>query len=141
MSGLEIAGLALAVLPVLIAAADAYKASRLDQKSKEFFVNLSYEVTILNFNIQKLASSLVGLPDTLRKKLLYPQSPEELERSWGLPAVVDALRARLDAGADAFLLTLCCIMELLNELLDSPSLDLIGNDLVSFRSHDMNANR
>ncbi len=133
MSGVEIAGLALAVLPILIAAADSLKKQRLDARREELLVNLAYETTLLHMHLERLASSLPGLPDELRSKLLSTNATQNMEDSWSSNLVVDTLKSYLGLWHEPFIHTLATILDCLEKLLEQHSLGLSGDEAVCAR--------
>lgn len=131
MSGVEIAGLALGVLPILIAAADYINSRRLDPKRAEFMQNLAFEITFLHMNLTKLANSLSDLPEDLRERLASPQDGIKFEASWQSEEVALALKSRLGTGKETFFVTLRSILESLEKLIERKSLDLPKDETVS----------
>lgn len=131
MSGLEIAGLAVGVIPLILYAADQYKSRRLDPKLGEFFQNLSFEIGFLLFNIRRLAGSLEGISDEMRERLSSPQSPQDLEKQWSSPEVAQALKTRLGHGHEMLFSTLESILDLLEKLIDDKPLRLTNHEAVS----------
>ncbi|KAH7372317.1 hypothetical protein BKA66DRAFT_572438 [Pyrenochaeta sp. MPI-SDFR-AT-0127] len=133
MSGVEIAGLALGVLPILIAAAEHTK-SRLEPKRAVFMENLAFEVTILQLSLKRLAKGLAELPDELRERLSSPQAVPDLEAGWKSGEVVHALKTRLGEAYETFVVTLAATLECLEKLLERKSLDLSSNEAI-FTEH------
>lgn len=133
MSGVEIAGLALAVLPILIATAEYLRTQRLDARREELMVNLAYETTLLNMHLEKLASSLPDLPDELRAKLLSSHAAQDMEASWNSSLVVHALKSYLGALHEPFIFTLGTILDCLEKLLERNSLGLSKDEAVRRR--------
>lgn len=129
MSGVEIAGLALAVLPILIAAAEHTK-SRLEPRRAEFMENLVFEVMILQMSLRRLAKGLSELPNDLRERLSSPQADTDLEAGWKSSEVVQALKTRLGAAHETFVVTLAATLDCLEKLLERKSLDLSHNEAV-----------
>ncbi|KAF2133134.1 hypothetical protein P153DRAFT_392987 [Dothidotthia symphoricarpi CBS 119687] len=130
MSGVEIAGLALAVLPVLVVAIDQIKAQRLNPRRAEFMENLAFEITFLQMSLTKLAKSLSELPNGLREKLLSPQPTQDLEASWKTAEVVRTLHARLGPGHETFFVALAAILECLDGLLERRPLFLSSDETI-----------
>ncbi|KAF1815310.1 hypothetical protein P152DRAFT_479259 [Eremomyces bilateralis CBS 781.70] len=115
MSGVEVASLALAVLPVFIYAAEHLKGYGI--KQEEFLMDLKFEVAFLNMNLQTVVKSLAGIPDERRQRLLSIQNAQDMENIWRSEDIVQALKIRLDPGFDLFLDTLKSILEHLEKLL------------------------
>jgi hypothetical protein len=130
MSGVEIAGLALAVLPILIAAAEHIKSQRLEPRRAEFMENLAFEITFLHMSLTKLAKGLNELPEELREKLQSPQATQDMEAIWQKTEVVHALKARLGSGHETFFGTLGTILKCLERLLEQKSLSLSSEETV-----------
>jgi hypothetical protein len=130
MSGVEIAGLALAVLPILIAAAEYAKSRGSDPRRAEFMENLAFEVTLLHMSLTRLAKGLSELPNELREKLSSPQAAQDLEANWKSIEVVYALKKRLGPGYETFVVTLRAILDCLERLLDKKSLGLSTDEAV-----------
>jgi len=130
MSGVEIAGLALAVLPILIAAAEHAKSRGLDPRRAEFMENLAFEVTLLHMSLTRLAKGLSELPNELREKLSSQQAAQDLEANWKSIEVVYALKTRLGSGYETFVVTLKTILDCLERLLEKRSLSLSNDEAV-----------
>ncbi|KAF1845080.1 uncharacterized protein K460DRAFT_405357 [Cucurbitaria berberidis CBS 394.84] len=128
MSGVEIAGLALAVLPILIAAAEHAKSRRLEPRRAEFMENLAFEITLLHMSLTRLAKGLSELSDELREKLSSPQASQDLEESWKSTEVVHALKKRLGSGHETFVVTVGAILACLEKLLEKKSLGLSNEE-------------
>ncbi|KAF1810424.1 hypothetical protein P152DRAFT_451168 [Eremomyces bilateralis CBS 781.70] len=132
MSGVELAGLVLAVVPVILVASE-YHSKLLDPtrtvflhrrksiKLATFFSNLHYEVSMLNITIQSLIHDLYVLPEAHRTRLL---SDEQDPSYWQEEAVVRALRSRLGLGFDAFREALDEILRNLGKLVKDDTLDI-----------------
>ena len=66
ISRIEIAGLALAVLPILIEIAKQAQSKQHDSKKAKIIENLCWETTYLKINPESLAAMLIQLPKDLR---------------------------------------------------------------------------
>lgn len=130
MSGVEIAGLALGVLPILIAAAEHIKSRRLDPRRAVFMENLAFEIVFLQMSLTKLAKGLTELPDETREKLVASQATQEMDASWKRDEVKHALKARLGSGQETFVVTLKAVLDCLERLLEKKSFSLSNNDTV-----------
>ena len=139
MSGVEIAGLALAVLPILIAAAEHIKSQRLEPRRAEFMENLAFEITFLRMSLTKLAKGLVELSEDLREKLQSPQATQDVETIWQSDEVVNALKARLGSGHETFFGTLGTILKCLERILEKKSLSLSNDETVRASTETLDA--
>ena len=81
LTGVEIAGLLLAVLPLFIAAAKPYRegleimstalrSKAMYEKLKDFYEELNYEVTLLRFTLENLVQSLPVITEEEKDRLI-----------------------------------------------------------------------
>ncbi|KAH7396718.1 hypothetical protein DE146DRAFT_632945 [Phaeosphaeria sp. MPI-PUGE-AT-0046c] len=131
MSGVEIASLALGVLPILIAAAEHIKSRRLDPRRAVFMENLAFEIVFLHMSLTKLAKGLTELPDETREKLISSQATQDMDASWKRDEVKHALKARLGSGHETFIVTLRAILDCLERLLEKKSFSLSNDKTIS----------
>ena len=136
MTGLEVVGLILGVLPLFVTASDRSKAfdpfisicqpRRRAERKSDFYTNFHYEVTILNLNVRRLFQDLYALPEAQRNSLMDDSNSE----LWNDPVVVKALQARLGIAYEAFTETLAAILKLLEKLVNDNSNKLRREDIV-----------
>jgi len=130
MSGVEVLGLLLAIIPIFQAATDpkaqlapfehiltAFSSRRKTQKLDEFLKNLHYEVSMLQITLSRLIDQLDALTDGHRSQL-------KLGNGWQEYDVVDALQHRLGYGYDSFYIHLTELLEQLESLVEDKTIDL-----------------
>lgn len=137
MTGLEVVGLILAVLPLFVTASDHSKVfdpvisicqpRRRAERKSDFYTNFHYEVTILNLNVRRLFQDLYALPEAQRNSLMDDGNSE----LWNDPVVVKALQARLGIAYETFTETLAAILKLLEKLVNDKSNKLRREDIRS----------
>ncbi|EKG17380.1 hypothetical protein MPH_05448 [Macrophomina phaseolina MS6] len=136
MSGAEIAGLVLAVVPIVAAAAEhqrrvidtantALRPKVKDEKLASQYQHLHNEVSLLNLNIRDLISDLPSLTTDEKHKLLALEKP-----LWEDERVSLALAQRLGSSADAFVDTVQKILNTLDGILSDRVLKLAKSDIV-----------
>jgi hypothetical protein len=130
MSGIEVAGLALAVLPILIEIAKQAQSKQHDAKRAETMVNLCWEITKLQFNLKSLADMLTQLSEDVRYELSSSTSPQSLEAAWNRKEVVSTLKARLGDRFPSFCLELKSILSCLEQLVEKESLRLSNEEAI-----------
>ena len=132
MGPVEVAGLALAVLPILMTAAgypiDApitvVSQRTKDRKLIELYMQLHDELTLLSATLRGLISSLSDLEDKQRKKLL------ELDNDvWNDALIGEALAERLGASQKAFVDNLDGILQVLEEIVSGQVMKVQRPDL------------
>ncbi|KAF2117448.1 hypothetical protein BDV96DRAFT_598341 [Lophiotrema nucula] len=128
MSGVEIAGLVLAVLPVLISAAEHYKKKKLEPRRTEFMANLLYETWFLRENLNRLARGLLELPEEVRVGLTSPDASQSLEAQWKADNVVRALQTHFGKGYETFCTTLEVMLDSLERVVEYKSLRLSSEE-------------
>ncbi|KAE8395613.1 hypothetical protein BDV23DRAFT_145258 [Aspergillus alliaceus] len=122
----EAVGLALAVLPLLISAAEHYRESvdslrtlnpRIgDDCILEFYEEVAFELYLLRKNIKKLVKDLPGFSEEYKKELLKSVQPER----WSDESLSAALRRKLgDIDYPIFEMTLRRLLLSLNALVSS----------------------
>jgi hypothetical protein len=123
MSGFEVIGLVLAIIPIFEAASGptargiehtktAFSASRAGSKLEDFYINFHYELTLLQMAIGKLVSELGGGLLEEEKVLLKEGSP----KLWNDPRVIPAVEDRLGVGFETFELHISKLLEQLDKL-------------------------
>lgn len=130
MSGVEMASLALAVLPILIAAVEHVKSQRLEPRRAVFIEDLATELVSLHMSLIYLAKGLTELPDKLRKRLISSTATMETDASWRSDQVKRALKARLGQGHENFMVTLRGILDCFEQLLEKQSFDTSDTETV-----------
>lgn len=133
LSGIEIAGLLLAILPIFQAAAEqeetifegskiAFSQKYSTRKLGEFYDNVLYEISILRINVERLVNELGDIPERDRDALKNGD-----ESAWSSPLVAQALQRRLRTGYESFCLTLESLHEKLDKLVKDSAADLPPN--------------
>lgn len=130
LTGVEVAGILLAIIPIFQAATDpdaqlapiehfrtAISAKRKAQKLAEFLKTLHFEVSILQITLRRLIDQLHALTDAHRAAL-------KLGDLWSEPRVSLALKQRLHAGYDSFHIHLTDLLENLESLVEDTTIDL-----------------
>lgn len=130
MSGVEIAGLALAVLPVLIEVVKQSQSKRHDPRRVEIIEDLCWEITFLKINLENLARSLTALPKDTRDRLSSLTPARTLELVWNTNEVVQALEARLGTTFGLFFETLKGTLACLEQLVEKKSLQFSDEEVV-----------
>lgn len=133
LSGIEIAGLLLAIIPIFQAAVEqedailegakiALRRKYRDSKLEEFYIDLNYEVSFLQRNVERLVDELGDLKESDRVAL--KQGDETL---WSEPRVAQALRRRLGTGYESFCTHLDEVHQKLGKLVQESAADLPSN--------------
>ncbi|KAF2736405.1 hypothetical protein EJ04DRAFT_521995 [Polyplosphaeria fusca] len=122
MSGVEVAGLALAVLPVLIPAIKLLKKKNIEPRQNELVESVAFEIWFLHRLLIKLAKRLVNLSDEEKERLASPEPSATLADKWKAEEVVQALKTHLGDGYDTFCTTLASTMGCLEQLVKYKSL-------------------
>lgn len=134
----EAVGLALAVLPLLISAADYYRqkhdhlqtlrAKIGDDRILEFYEEVAFEIFQLRNCVKRLVKDLPGLSLDYKMQLLKSVKPE----SWSDEALSFALQAKLgEFNYPIFEMTLRRLLESLNALVSSNQQFLSSSEVVS----------
>jgi hypothetical protein len=134
----EAVGLALAVLPLLISAADYYREGLDslqtlrpkigDDRILEFYEEVAFEIFLLRSCIKKLIKDLPGFSPEYKRELLRSVQPE----IWSDEALSDALQAKLgEINYPIFEMTLGRLLESLNALISSNQQFLSSSEVVS----------
>jgi hypothetical protein len=134
----EAIGLTLAVLPLLISAADYYREGLDslqtlrpkigDDRILEFYEEVAFEIFLLRSCIKKLVKDLPGFSLEYKRELLRSVQPE----SWGDEALSDALQAKLgEINYPIFEMTLRRLLVSLNALVSSKHQLLSSSEVVS----------
>lgn len=138
LTGVEIAGLLLAILPIFQAAAEqedtiyegvkiAFGQKYSTRKLGEFYDNVLYEISILRINVERLVNELGDIPERDRDALRNGD-----DFAWSNPLVAQALQRRLRTGYESFCLTLESLHEKLDKLVKDSAADL-PSDIVCRR--------
>jgi hypothetical protein len=123
MSGFEVIGIVLAIIPIFETAAPithkavdhvktAFSPERAASKLRDFCENLHYELSMLQLAVQKLVRELDGLLDE-EKHILMAGGGVKL---WSDYKVVRAVEDRLGSGAKTFQVHLTKLLKQLNKL-------------------------
>lgn len=134
----EAIGLALAVLPLLISAAEFYRENldslqplrpkAGDDRMLEFYEDVAFEIFMLRSILKKLVKDLPGFSMGYKRKLLRSAEPE----SWIDEALSAALQTKLgETNYSLFEMTLRRLLESLNALLSSNQQLLSSSQVVS----------
>jgi hypothetical protein len=137
MSGIEIAGIALAVIPIAITAIQEYRKicepfliiSRPSVKyveMAELYQTIHYEITRLQLIMQRLSRELY-VPWVTEKELQAIISPEALQKWEWRDA---AMRHRLNSATDAFGESTQGLLKVLEELTKDDTLKLQAEEIV-----------
>lgn len=129
MSGIEIAGLALAVLPTLIEIAKQARAKNHAASRAGVMEDLCWEITQLSINLEGLVRQL---PSNMHDEILSSTSPQQIEQAWKRDKVVQLLEARLGPKYHSFSMALENILGCLDRLLDKDSLRLSNDEVVTY---------
>ena len=145
LTGVEVVGLLLAIIPVFQAATTpeaqfapiehirtALSPKRKTQKLAEFLKNLHFEVTILHITLSTLIDQLGALTDADRAAL-------KAGDGWLEPRVSLALEQRLHIGYESFHIHVTDLLENLGNLVGDTTIDLPSSqaDIVSLvRFHE-----
>lgn len=133
MIPVEVAGLALAVLPIIMEAAE-YRCGSLkpalhqktkDDKMADCYQEIHNELALLGACLRSLVKDLSTLPETQRESLLQLQ-----QQAWNDPAVSRALEQRLGDSHQAFQHTLADILCRLDAIVSNQALKLDRKDLL-----------
>ena len=136
----EAVGLALAVLPLLISAADYYRQthdslqtlrSKIgDDRILEFYEEVAFEMFLLRNCIKRVVKDLPGFSLEYKTELLRSVKPE----SWSDEALSEALQAKLgEINYPIFEMTLRRLLESLNTLVSSNQQFISSSEIVSRR--------
>lgn len=141
ITGIECAGLVLAVLPLFIGAAKSYKQgidtirdvisqTRRDEKLEEFYEDFYWELYLLNRQIREIVGALPFLSDHRKTELTTAEHLDE----WTIDAdVVRALEDYFNSETDfnAFMVIMTKIVQLLAQVVRDTSLQISEADKVS----------
>jgi hypothetical protein len=131
LSGVEIAGLLLAIIPIFQAAAEQedtiFESAKIaigrkygDKKLEEFYKDLNFEVTFLRINvIERLVDELGNLREGDR--IALKNGDDSL---WSEPRVAQALQRRLRTGYDSFCDNLKGLLDKLDRVVKESAVDL-----------------
>jgi hypothetical protein len=122
MSGFEVIGIILAIIPIFEEAAPlthrivghvktALSSERAASKLQDFCENLHYELSMLQMAMNKLVMELEGLIEEEKRLLLLGGS-----KLWTDVRVVRAVEDRLGAGNETFQIHLTKVLQQLNKL-------------------------
>lgn len=128
MSGIEIAGLALAVLPILIEIAKQARSKLHAASRASVMEDLCWEITQLNMNLEGLVKQL---PSNIHDELLSSTSPQQIEMAWKKDNIVQHLEVRLGHKYHSFSMALENILSCLDRLIDKESLKLSDDEVVN----------
>ena len=141
VTGIECAGLVLAVLPLFIEAAKSYKKgvdtirnvisnSRRDERLEEFYEDFWWEMFVLNRQIREVVEALPYLSDDRKTELLAAGHLGE----WTVDAdVAEALEEFFKSGShyDTFMVIMTKIVHLLAQVVKDSAVHISGTDVVS----------
>jgi uncharacterized membrane protein YccC len=121
MPGLEIAGVVLAVLPLIINQVDNYakgletlrlfRKQRYRREFNSYVIRLSTQQTLLRNTIQRLLEDVVQHENDLARLIMDPEGP-----MWESEALEKELRSKLDDNYDIFVANMAHLLELLQSL-------------------------
>lgn len=134
---MEVAGLALAVLPIVMAATEypfgslnsALRQKVKDKKLAGCYHRLHDELTLLTVCLRGLMRDLSTLPEEQRESLLQLGS-EAAAEAWKDEAVTQALEQRLGDSNEAFRDNLDQVLAALEEIISNQSMKLDPRDLL-----------
>ena len=129
LTGVEIAGLLLAVLPLFIAAAKPYRdgletmstalsSKAMDEELEDFYKDLNYEVTLLRFTLESLVQSLPVITKEEKDRLINRFDVRLLDEE----VLTRAFNERLGRAYDTFESYLKQILLLLEKAVDDETL-------------------
>ena len=145
LSGLEMAGLLLATLPIFQVATtpDAQTAHiehlrttvssrRETQKLSEFLKDLHFEASILQLTLDRLIDQLVTLSDFERRSLKLGD-----DTIWEEPRVERALKKHLSVCYDSFCIHVTGLLEVLESLVEDTTSDLPSDQAEVVRQNSL----
>jgi hypothetical protein len=132
---MEAAGLALAVLPIMMTVAGyrlpspaaIISQSRKDSKVVEYYRQLQDELALLNNTLRTLVQTLTGITEADRQRILDLES--ESPAIWEGNDIARALKDRLGPAHQAFLESIFEILDTMEEMLSNESFGLQRNDI------------
>lgn len=138
LTGVEIAGLLLAVLPLFIAAAKPYREGLdtmktalrpkvLDEKLEDFYRDLGFEVTVLKYTLENLVQSLPIITEAEKDRFVESFDTNLLNKG----ELTRAFNERLGRAFDTFESYLRHILRLLEKVVDDDTLQDTSNKMVS----------
>ena len=141
VTGIECAGLVLAVLPLFIEAAKSYKkgvdtirdlisSTRRDERLEEFYEDFWWEIFVLNRQIREVVGALPYLSDDRKTELTVAGHLGE----WTVDAdVAEALEEFFNSGGDynTFMVIMTKIVNLLAQVVKDSTVHISGTDVVS----------
>ena len=143
MSGIECAGLVLAVLPLAIGAAKTYKhgvdtildvvsSSRHDDKLEDFYEELWWELFFLDRQLRDTVHTLPFLTEDRKVVLLKAEHMDEWTRE---ADIMEALRKYFNSETDfqAFMVIMGKIVQLLAQIIKDSTTDMDRKEMVSDR--------
>ena len=138
LTGVEIIGLILGVLPLFIAAAKPYRegldtmktalrSKFMDEKLEDFYRELEYEVTLLKYTLENLVESLPIVTEEEKDCFIERFEASLLNNE----ALTRAFNERLGRASDTFESYLRQILRLLEKVVDDDTLPSLDNNMVS----------
>ncbi len=137
LTGVEIAGLLLAVLPLFVAAAKPYRegletmkttlrSKVMDEKLVGFYRDLEFEVTVLKYTLENLVKSLPIISETEKDSLVESFDTSLLDKV----QLTRAFNERLGRAYDTFESYLRQILRQLEKVVDDDTLQTSSNNMV-----------
>ncbi len=138
LTGVEIAGLLLAVLPLFIAAAKPYRegldtmktalrSKVMDEKLEDFYRELEFEVTLLKYTLEGLIQSLPIITEAEKDRFVESFDTSLLDNG----ELTRAFNERLGRAFDTFESHLRHILRLLEKVVDDDTLQNTPNKKVN----------
>lgn len=138
LTGVEIAGLLLAVLPLFIAAAKPYRegldtmktalrSKVMDEKLEDFYRELEFEVTLLKYTLEGLIQSLPVITEAEKDRFVESFDTSLLDNG----ELTRAFNERLGRAFDTFESHLRHILRLLEKVVDDDALQNTPNKMVN----------
>ena len=138
LTGVEVAGLLMAVLPLFIAAAKPYQegldtiktalhSKIVDEKLQDFYRELEYEVTLLKFTLENLIEGLPIATEEEKDSFIENFNVNLLNKE----ILNLAFNERLGRASETFESYLRKILRLLDKVVDDDTLSSRENNMVS----------
>jgi len=138
LTGVEIAGFLLAVLPLFIAAAKPYRegldtmktalrSKVMDEKLEDFYRELEFEVTLLKYTLEGLIQSLPIITEAEKDRFVESFDTSLLDNG----ELTRAFNERLGRAFDTFESHLRHILRLLEKVVDDDTLQNTPNKMVN----------
>lgn len=140
VTGIECAGLVLAVLPIFVEATKAYRRgantiynvasrTRLDKALEEFYEEFVWAIVMLHRQIKSMIDALPYLSSD-RKTYLAEHLEEWKQDTDVAQALQEFFNSKMDF--DIFMVIVTKIVQLLSQLIQDPSVHISVQDMVSY---------